>query len=41
MSKQINDRRKIRGVSDGSGWGWLRHLNAGAALGTPRPMRIK
>ena len=41
MSKQINDQRKIRSVSDGSGWGWLRHPDAGAALATPRPMRIK
>jgi hypothetical protein len=22
MTKQINDRRKIRSVSDGSAWGW-------------------
>jgi hypothetical protein len=37
MTKQISEHFKIRSMSDGSAWGWLRHPNAGAALGAPRP----
>jgi len=41
MTKQKSERLKIRSVSDGCAWGWLRHPSTGAVLGTPRPMRIK
>ena len=35
------ESRRSDAKADGCAWGWLRHPNAAAALGTPRPTRTK